>query len=92
MEYSIYILRSQSSGKFYIGCSSDPVRRFEEHFCNKSSSTRRRGPWQVVWTESYNNKTEALKREKQIKRWKSHKAIERLIDSGVEQPGSSLGS
>ena len=85
----VYILHSLGDGKFYIGCSVDPEKRFLEHFCNKSRYTRFRGPWQIARIEDYPDKITALKREKEIKSWKSHKAIERLINSGVEQPGSS---
>jgi len=35
----------------------------------------------LVYTEAFEEKTQALQREKQIKQWKSRKAIEDLISS-----------
>jgi predicted GIY-YIG superfamily endonuclease len=29
--YAVYILHSQSSAKFYIGCGKDPSTRLAEH-------------------------------------------------------------
>ena len=43
--HSVYILRRQTSGKFYIGCAEHPEARIEEHNRGQTASTRGRGPW-----------------------------------------------
>ena len=44
--------------------------------------TRRGIPWKIVYQEKYSTKTEALKREREIKRKKSRIYIEELIKAG----------
>lgn len=36
-------------------------------------------PWELIYSENYPNLKEARRREKQIKKWKSRVAIERLF-------------
>jgi putative endonuclease len=48
--------------------------------------TRIRGPWNVLYTEVYDNKTMALKREKELKTGKGRDFIEKLIQE--RSPGS----
>jgi putative endonuclease len=35
--------------------------------------------WEIVYTEFYSTKEEAYAREREVKRWKSRKRIEKLI-------------
>jgi putative endonuclease len=44
--------------------------------------TKRGIPWELVYCEKFKTKTEALKREREIKRKKSRKYIEGLIHAG----------
>jgi len=76
---SLYILRSQSTGKFYVGAAVDLLVRVAEHQRGQSPYTRSRGPWDLVYQESFVTLSEARKRERQIKSWKSHRSIEELI-------------
>ena len=92
MKYFVYILQSTSTGKFYIGSTKNLEERILRHNKGYTPSTRFRGPWKIVYEESYPDRSLACKRELQIKKWKSKKAIKELINRGVEQPGSSLGS
>jgi len=53
-----------------------------EHNYEGLGYTSKKRPWKVVYTEKYEMKPEALKREKHIKRLKSRKYIEKLIGLG----------
>ena len=75
----LYILQSQTTGRYYIGVSHDLNRRIIEHNQGQTPSTRNRGPWELVYTEDYSTNSEALARERQLKSWKSHQAITDLI-------------
>ena len=78
----IYILESQTTGKYYTGYTSNLINRLSKHNRGLSPTTRRlKGPWKIIHTESFETKTEAIKRERQIKKWKDRKLIEKLIDS-----------
>ena len=82
-KFYIYILQSESTGKFYIGDTSDLQARIEQHNnplnSKRKTTARFKGPWVLVHAEMFLTRSEAMKREKQIKSWKSRKAIEKLI-------------
>ena len=78
---SVYILQSETTQKFYIGCTSDVRSRLAEHQRGQTVSTRGRGPWVLVYEENFDTFTEARQRERQIKLWKSHRSIQELIAS-----------
>lgn len=65
--YYVYILRSKASGKWYTGYTSDLRKRFKEHNEGKSTYTKKRGPYELIYYEAYKNKDDARSRELQIK-------------------------
>jgi len=77
--YFVYILRSIAKNKFYIGSSEDLVNRLQYHNSGKVKSTKAYKPWKIIYTENFDNKSEALKREKQIKSYKGGNAFKLLI-------------
>jgi putative endonuclease len=79
----LYILRSETSRRFYIGSTDDLDRRLSEHLRGHTPSTRNRGPWTLVHTEYFESLIEARRREGEIKRWKSAKMIKALIANPV---------
>ncbi len=79
MKYYVYIIYSLSKDKYYIGYSTDPLERLEEHNLGATTSTRPGRPWILVYKEEYPNKHAAIIREKEIKKMKSRKFIESLI-------------
>ena len=80
---AVYILQSCTTGKFYIGSTSDPPRRLSEHERQHSPYTKGRGPWKLVCLEDYATLSEARRRESQLKSWKSHRSIAELIATGA---------
>jgi putative endonuclease len=80
----VYVLRSRSSGRFYIGSTTDLQRRLAEHARGHSPSTRDRGPWELVYQEEYAELAQARRRERQMKSWKSHRLIQQLIESQAQ--------
>jgi putative endonuclease len=79
----LYILQSDSSGRFYVGSTDDLDRRVSEHQRGKNLATRGRGPWKLVHYEKFDTLSEARRRESEIKRWKSAKLIQALIAGSV---------
>jgi putative endonuclease len=78
MDFVVYVLRSQLSGRFYVGHTDNLDRRLSEHNRNHTHSLKNRGPWQVFYTETYQTRREATRRERQIKGMKSRRYIESL--------------
>jgi putative endonuclease len=76
-----YILKSQSTGKFYIGSALHLGKRLAEHERGHSPYTRDRGPWVLAYSEDYATLLEARRRERQIKSWKSSRSVQELIDA-----------
>ena len=77
--YYVYILKSESGARYYIGYSESPDRRLLEHNSGKVKSTRPFRPWIKVYQEIHKTETLAMKREKEIKLKKSRSYIEWLI-------------
>lgn len=73
--YFVYILLC-SDGSFYTGISNDPQQRFLDHKNSKGGAyTRTHKPIKLIYTEQQPDKSSALKRESQIKRWPRQKKI-----------------
>jgi putative endonuclease len=79
--YYTYILKSKIKETYYIGSCSDLTIRLDRHNSGNSRSTKAFIPWEIVYYEQYDNKMDAMKREYFIKKQKSKKYIENLINS-----------
>ncbi|MFZ4476805.1 MAG: GIY-YIG nuclease family protein [Saprospiraceae bacterium] len=76
----VYILFSSTLDRYYIGATeATPEERLIKHLSNHKGFTAKAKDWVIVYTEMFETKDLALKREKQIKAWKSKTAIEQLI-------------
>ena len=87
MSYYVYILKSCSADRYYIGHSSDYNKRLIEHNSKRVKSTKTFVPWEIVYKEEYENKSEAFNREMQIKSYKSGEAFKRLIIISARRDG-----
>ena len=82
-KYVVYIIQSESSGRYYVGCTSNLRQRLASHNTGMVTSTRKRGPWSIVYTEDFFSKERALLREKQIKSYKGGEAFKKLVKRSV---------
>jgi len=76
-QYWTYIMASSSGNALYIGVTNDLERRVWEHrngqgseFAKKYRVTR------LVFSEEYDNPTDAIAREKQLKGWRRERKNE----------------
>ncbi len=77
-----YILYSETKGKYYIGQTCDELSdRIRRHNTNHKGFTGGTGDWVLKYSETFETKEMALKREKEIKGWKSSKRIAQLVQS-----------
>lgn len=67
MPWTVYIIRSELTERYYRGSCEDFEDRFLEHNAGKVISTKAYRPWVKHYIEEYANKTDALKREKFFK-------------------------
>ena len=78
--FYVYILHSHILDKYYVGSTGELLEeRIRKHNTNHKGFTGGLEDWQLKYSEEFNTKNEALKREKEIKSWKSKKLIEKLI-------------
>lgn len=74
----VYILLC-SDNSLYTGISPDPQMRFDAHLAGKGAKyTRAHKPIRIMYTRKYPNRSEALKREGEIKSWSRAKKIAEL--------------
>ncbi len=80
MKIWVYILQSESSGRYYCSQTSDIERRLLQHndpAYHLSKTTKRfQGPWMLVWSKECPDRGEAIVLEKSIK----GRGIRRFLD------------
>ncbi len=81
-----YILYSDSLDRYYIGSTENLEERLKKHNNKNKGFTNRSSDWQIVYTKSFDLKSEAAAFERQIKNWKSKIMIQKLITAGSERP------
>ncbi|MEB2776912.1 GIY-YIG nuclease family protein [Algoriphagus sp. D3-2-R+10] len=78
---TMYILYSEKLAKYYVGACSNLDRRLYEHNISHSKFTSTGIPWELVYREDFDGLLTAKRRELQIKKMKSKKYIESMINS-----------
>ncbi len=58
-----YVLRSLKNGKFYHGSTEDLAGRLAKHNSGKVRSTKAFTPWVVQYSEQFESRAEAYRRE-----------------------------
>ena len=83
MGYYIYIITNPGRTTLYIGMTSNLGRRLQEHQKNKGNPETFAGRYycyNLIYYEVYKTPTEAIEREKELKKW-SWKKKEALINA-----------
>ena len=62
-----YVLKSKRNGKFYTGYTNNLRKRFKEHSEGRSSYTKGRGSFEIVYYEACLNEHDAKNRELYLK-------------------------
>ena len=79
MMFHLYILLSEKTNKFYIGSTGNMEDRLIRHNSGRSKATKAGIPWKLMYTEEFETRNEAIKREMELKSWKSHNRVAQLI-------------
>jgi putative endonuclease len=86
--FYVYVLRSKKDKGLYIGFTDNLKIRFKEHQESKVESTQYRRPLELIYYESYKDKSIARKRERQLKSGKANMALRkrlRIVRQGDNQ-------
>src|SRR3990172_12738967 len=80
MQMWVYILQSESTGRYYCGQTSNLERRIDQRTdptYQLSKTTKRfRGPWRLIWSHECPDRIEATKLERAIK----GRGVKRYLD------------
>ena len=72
-KFFTYIILT-SNNKYYVGHTKSLLDRLNYHQNDKGAKFLvKNKPLKIVWHQEFNNKLEAIRREKQIKGWKREK-------------------
>jgi len=80
MTFVVYILYSKNLDCYYIGHTQNLSIRLNQHNSQVSKSTKKTNDWEIVYQECYETRSAAVQRELEIKRKKSRKYIELLLN------------
>jgi len=80
MKYYVYVIRSKE-GFLYKGMTDNLERRLVEHNNKELSFWTKRGTeWELIYKEEFDNKTEALKREKWLKTGIGREYLKKILE------------
>jgi putative endonuclease len=87
MGHFVYILQSEENDRYYVGRSKNPERRLEHHNTTSTGFTSRYRPWELVFTQEFPTKDDAVTAEQLIKGWKSRKMTRYVIAGKIQLEG-----
>ncbi len=79
--YFVYILQSEKDGSYYVGQTNDLDIRVSKHNEGFSNYTSTKRPLKLVYFEMSLTRSEAVRRESQIKKQKSRVYINQLVEN-----------
>jgi len=82
---AVYILASRRNGTLYIGVTSELAKRIWQHRNDVIEGfTKKYGVHTLVYYELHSNMAEAIRREKQMKKWNRAWKIELIEKENTE--------
>jgi len=79
--YYLYIIYSNKLDRYYIGHTENIDKRIIEHNTGFSSYTSKAVDWILVYKEQFTERINASRREMELKRKRSRKYIEWMIQN-----------
>ncbi len=77
--FYVYVLRSKKDMNFYVGFTENLKERFKKHQNGEVQSTAPRVPFKLIFYEAYQNKYDALRREKYLKTTKGKTTLRSML-------------
>lgn len=77
--YHTYLLKSIKNGRYYTGSTRNLEKRLAEHNAGKSPYDRLNQPFVLLYSESFETRTEAVRRERYLKTGKGREELELLV-------------
>jgi putative endonuclease len=84
--FYVYVIKSQSTGKTYIGQTADLQKRLASHNDPNNHLTlhtkRNKGPWILIYSEEYPTRSGAVLRERFLKSGQGREYLKPIINAG----------
>jgi putative endonuclease len=79
--YYTYVLQSEKDKSTYIGSTSNLRERLADHNAGQTKSLKSKLPYRLIYFEGYLTKTQAIRREKELKRnsFEKRKVLDRAL-------------
>lgn len=77
--FYVYVLKSLKNGRHYTGSTNNLERRLSEHKSGQTKYTKVAGPFELIYQETYNNRLEAIRREKFLKSGKGREFLKEAL-------------
>ena len=74
-----YVLRSQKTGRRYVGSCENLAVRLRRHNAGDSKATRHGVPWVLLLSEAFGTRSEAAKREQYFKTGRGRRELDKLL-------------
>jgi putative endonuclease len=84
--YTVYVLLSKSTGKHYTGQTDNLQIRFNAHNTGLAHYTKRRGPWELVYSEELPTRALALAGEKFLKSGRGRQCLKEKLNGRASPP------
>ena len=85
MPYYVYMLASRRYGTLHIGVTNDLRNRIEQHRLGFGSKfVHKYGVYRLVYVEPYERAEDAIRREKQLKKWNRDWKIQLIEKDNLE--------
>jgi putative endonuclease len=79
--FTVYILFSETSQKYYTGQTQDFENRIVEHNSGETKSIKSGIAWLVVWKDEVATRSDAVQLEKKIKMYGAKRFLKRIGSS-----------
>ena len=73
--FYVYLLKSETTNKAYVGFTTDLKQRYESHNAGHNKSTKSGVPWILIYYEAYKDESSARIREKKLKQYGNSLAL-----------------
>ena len=75
--FHVYVLKSQKTGRRYVGSCENLETRVRRHNLGHSKATRHGVPWTLVYSETFSNRADAARRERYYKSGRGRDELDR---------------
>ena len=82
MAFYVYILKSLTDNGFYTGSTEELSERLKRHNQGKVRSTKSRRPFELIYQEVYETRTEARQRENYLKSGAGRRFLQEKLTLG----------